>query len=70
MVNTEGGEFRVEDTILRTWDRIPSEGRPTQLVAFDDPSLSVFDVLTVGADHFYLTISEYESDIYVMDLEY
>ncbi len=45
-------------------------GEATQLVAFDDPSLSVFNTLTVGPDHFYLTISEYESDIYVMDLEY
>jgi TolB protein len=45
-------------------------GDATQLVAFDDPSLSVYPALTVGADHFYLTISEYESDIYVMDLEY
>ncbi len=45
-------------------------GEATQLVAFDDPSRSVFTALTVGPDHFYLTISEYESDIYVMDLEY
>ncbi len=45
-------------------------GDATQLVAFDDPSLSVYPALTVGADHIYLTISEYESDIYVMDLEY
>jgi Tol biopolymer transport system component len=46
-------------------------GEATQLVAFDDPSLSIWGgALTVGPDHFYLTISEYESDIYVMDLEY
>ena len=42
----------------------------TQRVAFDDPSLSVYNRLTVGPDRFYLSISEYESDIYVMDLEW
>ncbi len=50
-------------------------GEPTKLVAFDDPSLTVLNSsavhsLTVGPDRFYVTISEYESDIYVMDLEY
>jgi Tol biopolymer transport system component len=46
-------------------------GEATQLVAFDDLSLNVlWGTLTVGPNHFYLTISEYESDIYVMDLEY
>ena len=57
------------------WSMPVTGGEPTRLVAFDDPSLSVrpgvgFPLLTVGPDHFYLTISEYESDIYVMDLEY
>jgi len=52
------------------WSFPVTGGEATQLVAFDDPSLSVFPALTVGPDHFYLTISEYESDIYVMDLEY
>ena len=53
------------------WSFPVTGGEATQLVAFDDPSLSVLDfVLTVGPDRFYLTISEYESDIYVMDLEY
>ena len=49
-------------------------GEPTRLVAFDNPSLVFlvlgFPSLTVGPDHFYVTFSEYESDIYVMDLEY
>jgi dipeptidyl aminopeptidase/acylaminoacyl peptidase len=52
------------------WSFPVTGGEATQLVAFDDPSLSVFNMLTVGADRFYLTISEYESDIYVMDLEW
>ncbi len=45
-------------------------GEATQPVAFDDPSRGVLGSLTVGPDHFYFTISEYESDIYLMDLEY
>ena len=31
---------------------------------------SVFNTLTVGPDRFYLSISEYDSDIYVVDVEY
>ena len=58
------------------WAMPSTGGDPTRLVAFDDPSVTVLTSgaaprsLTVGPDHFYLTISEYESDIYVMDLEY
>ena len=52
------------------WSFPVTGGEATQLVAFDDPSLSVWPRLTVGPDRFYITISEYESDIYVMDLEY
>jgi hypothetical protein len=39
-------------------------------VAFDDPSVAVQGYLTVGPEHLYLTIAEYESDIWVMDLEW
>ena len=57
------------------WSIPVAGGQPTMLVAFDDPSLQVFlghklHSLTVGPDRFYVTISQYESDIYVMDLEY
>jgi Tol biopolymer transport system component len=53
------------------WSFPVTGGEATQLVAFDDPSLSVYGfALTVGPDRFYLSISEYESDIYVMDLEW
>ena len=53
------------------WSLPVTGGEATQLVAFDDPSLSVLPfAFTVSADHFYLTISEYESDIYVMDLDW
>jgi Tol biopolymer transport system component len=56
------------------WSMPVTGGGPTRLVAFDNPSLVspvfAFPSLTVGPDHFYVTFSEYESDIYVMDLEY
>ena len=45
------------------WSFPVTGGEATQLVAFDDPSLNVYRTLTVGPDNFYLTISEYESDI-------
>jgi Tol biopolymer transport system component len=44
-------------------------GRATKVVAFDDPSLSVVG-FAVGPAHLYFTISEQESDIWVMDLEW
>jgi Tol biopolymer transport system component len=50
---------------------IPANGwDATKVVAFDDSSLTVPGYLSVGAENFYLTIAEYESDIWVMDLEY
>jgi len=39
-------------------------------VAFDDPALTVTNSLTVGADRLYLTVARYESDIWVLDLEW
>jgi Tol biopolymer transport system component len=59
-----------EDGSEGVWS-IPARGGPaTRIVAFDDPALAVFDALSVGPDHIYLTVSEYESDIWVMDLEW
>ena len=52
------------------WSIPVTGGESTQLVAFDDPSLTVYRTLTVGPDHFYLSVAEYESDIWVMDLEW
>jgi len=50
---------------------IPANGGDaTKVVAFDDPSRTVFEGLTVGPEDLYFTISEYESDIWVMDLEW
>jgi Tol biopolymer transport system component len=48
-------------------------GDATKVVAFDDPSLHLpinLGLLTVGPEIFYLTIAEYESDIWVMDLDW
>ena len=45
-------------------------GGATKVVAFDDPSLTVPGFFTVGPEHLYLTIAEYESDVWVMDLEW
>ena len=45
-------------------------GRPRLLVRYDDPEKQVFIYgLTVGDGKLYFSIGEFESDIYVMDLE-
>jgi serine/threonine-protein kinase len=50
---------------------IPSGGRkPTKAVALDDSSRTVEEYLTVGPERLYFTVGEYESDIWVMDLEW
>ena len=50
---------------------IPADGgNATKVVAFDDPSRTVTGYLSVGPENLYLTIAEYESDIWVMDLEW
>jgi len=45
-------------------------GDAAKIVAFDDPSIVVLRGFSVGSGNFYVTIAEYESDIYVMDLEW
>jgi len=60
-----------EDGSRGVWWIPATGGDATQVVAFDDPSLAVLvDFLTVGPENLYLTITEYESDIWVMDLEW
>jgi TolB protein len=50
---------------------IPADGGDaTKVVAFDDPSVTVLPMITVGLENLYLTIAKYESDIWVMDLEW
>jgi Tol biopolymer transport system component len=52
---------------------VPTTGGAARLVvAFDDPSLTPWGggFFSVGPDHLYLTVSEYESDIWVATLNY
>ena len=51
---------------------VPTEGgNATKVVSFDDPSLTVrLGQFRTAGDSFYFSISEYESDVYVMDLEW
>ena len=59
-----------EDGTGGVWWIPANGGDATKAVAFDDPSLTVPWGLTVGREHLYLTIARYESDIWVMDLEW
>ena len=43
-------------------------GRPHVLVRFDDPTKHVQLAFSVGDGKVYLSVAEYESDVYVMDL--
>jgi Tol biopolymer transport system component len=46
-------------------------GTPRLVVAFDDPALAnPFGLLSVGPDRLYLTVAQYESDIWAMNLRY
>jgi Tol biopolymer transport system component len=50
---------------------IPAAGGPSRLVvAYDDPTLVPSAFLSVGREYLYVTISEYESDIWVATLRY
>ena len=59
-----------EDGVPGVWWIPTSGGEPIKIVALEDPSIIVTRALTVGPEHFYLTFGEYESDIWVMDLEW
>jgi Tol biopolymer transport system component len=62
---------RHEDGSEGIWWIPAAGGDATKVVAFDYPSWTVFGfLLTVGPENLYLTINEYESDIWVMDLEW
>jgi len=50
---------------------MPPAGRAARLVvAFDDPALTSGLSFNVGPDRLYLTVAEYESDIWVATLKY
>jgi len=51
------------------WSVPVAGGEPTKVIAFDDPSVDVLGAFTVGPNAIYLTVAEYESDIWVADLE-
>jgi len=59
-----------EDGSGGVWWISPGGGDPVKVVAFDDPSHSVLNALSVAPGRIYLTIAEYESDIWAMDLEW
>ena len=59
-----------EDGSQGIWWIPPEGGSPTKIVAFDDPAVNVFGGFTVGPERFFLTLAEYESDIWVMDLDW
>jgi len=59
-----------EDGSRGVWWMPADGGAPTKVVAFDDPRFITQFHLTVGADNLYLTLAQYESDIWVMDLEW
>ena len=59
-----------EDGSEGMWWIPASGGSATEVVAFDDPSVRVLELFTVSPENLYLTIAEYESDIWVMDLDW
>ena len=59
-----------EDGTEGVWWIPTAGGRATKIVSFDDPSVAVGFDLTVGWDNLYLTVAQYESDIWVMDLDW
>jgi len=58
-----------EDGSEGVWWIPAGGGEATKMVAFEHPSLTVLGWPSVGEEDIYLTIAEYESDIWVMDLE-
>ena len=44
-------------------------GDPRLVVRFDDPTKNVWMIYSLGDGEAYLSLGEYESDIYAMDLE-
>jgi Tol biopolymer transport system component len=63
------GEHR--DGRRGVWAIPVGPGRPRLVIAFDDPALAnALGALSVGPDRLYLTVAEYESDIWVAKLKY
>jgi len=63
------GRGRQEDGSRGIWWIPASGGDATKVVTFDDPLLNLYG-MAVGSGTLYFTLSEFESDIWVMDLEW
>ena len=59
-----------EDGSQGIWWIPPEGGRPTKVVAIDDPAVRLFSAFTVDSERLYFTLAEYDSDIWVSDLEW
>jgi hypothetical protein len=63
IASRQGGPFGI-------W-AVPVAGGPARLVvAFDDPAVVTTGSFSVGRDQLYVTVSEFESDIWVAKLQY
>jgi Tol biopolymer transport system component/tRNA A-37 threonylcarbamoyl transferase component Bud32 len=59
-----------EDDRMGIWAIPTEQGEPRLIVAYDDPVLDGLSRFSVGAHQLYLTVGEYESDIWVLDVEW
>jgi Tol biopolymer transport system component/tRNA A-37 threonylcarbamoyl transferase component Bud32 len=60
-----------EDGLQGVWAIPVAGGTPRLVIAFDDPALvNTFGLLSVDSDRLYLTVAQYESDIWVANLRW
>ena len=59
-----------EDGSQGIWWIPPEGGIPTKVVALDDPAVRLFGPLTVDLERLYFVLAEYDSDIWVLDLDW
>jgi serine/threonine-protein kinase len=60
---------RHEDGSNGIWAVPTQSGDPSLVIAYDDAEVRGLWYLSVGPDNLYITVGEYESDIWVMDVE-
>jgi hypothetical protein len=58
-----------EDGSSGIWAIPVQGGKPSLVVSFDDAEIVGIPNLSVGPEHLYYTVGQYESDIWVMDVE-
>ncbi len=58
-----------EDGTRGMWAMPMQGGEPRLVIALDNDEISALYDFSVGPDHLYVTVGEYESDIWVMDVE-